>query len=240
MSSFSDITEEYSKNYSDISDMKSMYFRRRLEIVSQLVGTLNPGSLLDLGCGSGEVTAEIGKLMPNVEITLVDESLGMLKIAEENLKALQIDPQVIQASLEKTLIFTQKEVILLIGIVAYIENMEAVVNTCKICAMKSKTKVIIQITDMYHPLHLAARFIYRIFKGDKRSKLHYTNLKQRSMKALDSAMCAGEFKRTNTKRYGFDMPGVMDLKIPLFTNKFARMVDRLVGTDLICTYETMN
>lgn len=58
-------------------------FRRRL--IATLLGQVQHGSILDVGCGSGDLLAWLKMRFPNARFAGIDQSVTGLKVAEEDL-----------------------------------------------------------------------------------------------------------------------------------------------------------
>ena len=56
------------------------------------VGATDPGFVADLGCGPGELTAELGRRWPGAEVVGVDSSAEMIAAADAVLAELRVGP----------------------------------------------------------------------------------------------------------------------------------------------------
>ena len=77
--------DEFSKNYTE--DMKGCvpYYMRLMScFTSELDPDFKPSTILDLGCGNGNVTARLLQRFPEASFTLVDASKEMLSICKKN------------------------------------------------------------------------------------------------------------------------------------------------------------
>jgi tRNA (cmo5U34)-methyltransferase len=59
-----------------------------LELMAGLVGLGDPASLLDIGCGTGELTHRLADAVPRARVTAVEVSAGMAAVARTRLEPL--------------------------------------------------------------------------------------------------------------------------------------------------------
>ena len=76
------------RRYQRTADVVIPYRQEILAVIARLGAAFTPDRprVLDLGCGMGDVTAEILKLKPDASAVLIDNSEEMLKIARERYK----------------------------------------------------------------------------------------------------------------------------------------------------------
>jgi ubiquinone/menaquinone biosynthesis C-methylase UbiE len=79
---------EAAENYALMADVIIPERREILSIISRLateLGAINP-KMIDLGCGLGDVTAEIRKLKPNASVLMLDFSDEMIRRSSERFR----------------------------------------------------------------------------------------------------------------------------------------------------------
>ena len=79
---------EAAENYALMADIIVPERREILSILSKLAtefGAVNP-KIIDLGCGLGDVTAEIVKLKPDANVLMLDFSDEMIKRSSERFR----------------------------------------------------------------------------------------------------------------------------------------------------------
>ncbi|MFT4929483.1 MAG: S-adenosylmethionine-diacylgycerolhomoserine-N-methyltransferase [Phenylobacterium sp.] len=59
----------------------------RNDMITQIGASLNPTSILEIGCGTGVNLVKLGQLFPQAELTGIDLSQDMLNVAKTNLSA---------------------------------------------------------------------------------------------------------------------------------------------------------
>jgi len=75
------LIRHYKKDAS-IYDLNRRFFLfGRNRLINQIAKTLNPSSILEIGCGTGVNLIKLNKLFPNSRITGLDVSLEMLNVA---------------------------------------------------------------------------------------------------------------------------------------------------------------
>ena len=233
---FDGISNEYSANYKSNNTLKNIYFERRLELIKKTAVHIGPKKVLDLGCGSGEISEAIAKACPNTQITLIDESQCMLNKAKRKLSAENIDHKAYLGDLEKEMHPGKYDFVIVAGVLAYIENINALARTCKNSAKNNKTLVAVQITNHSHILHKLARFAYNLRNGHGKSDLHYMRLKQWRITDVDQAMYKQSFEKVVENKFSFDLPGLMGAKMPRAIKKAMKLVDWFAGTDRLMIY----
>ncbi len=79
---------DFSKNYTnDMIGCVPHYLQLISSFVKHFPDNFNPKSILDLGCGSGNVTAQLIHYFPNAKFTLVDASAEMIDLCCNQFKA---------------------------------------------------------------------------------------------------------------------------------------------------------
>lgn len=79
---------EAAENYARMADLIIPERREILSIISRLaieLGSINP-KIIDLGCGLGDVTAEIVKLKPDASVLMIDFSDEMIRRSSEKFR----------------------------------------------------------------------------------------------------------------------------------------------------------
>ena len=82
------LNPEAAENYARMVDLMIPQRKEILSIISRLaieLGSAHP-KIIDLGCGLGDVTAEIVKLKPDVEVLMVDFSDEMIRRSSERFR----------------------------------------------------------------------------------------------------------------------------------------------------------
>ena len=81
-------SKEVAENYMKIVDLAIPYRQEILSIIAGLATafTTERPKVLDLGCGYGDVTAEVLKMKPKASVCLVDFSDEMLRLSSERFK----------------------------------------------------------------------------------------------------------------------------------------------------------
>ena len=78
---------DFSKNYTnDMIGCVPHYLQLISSFIKYLPKNFNPQSILDLGCGNGNVTAQLLSVFPNAQYTLVDASEEMLNLCKVRFK----------------------------------------------------------------------------------------------------------------------------------------------------------
>ncbi|MFD1095589.1 class I SAM-dependent methyltransferase [Salegentibacter chungangensis] len=79
--------DEFSKNYtSDMIGCVPHYTKLVSSFTEYLPENFNPKSILELGCGNGNITAQLISHFPNATFTLVDASAEMLELCRKQFK----------------------------------------------------------------------------------------------------------------------------------------------------------
>jgi tRNA (cmo5U34)-methyltransferase len=83
---------EFSKNYTkDMIGCVPHYLQLVSSFVKYLPDNFKPISILDLGCGNGNITAQLISYFPNATFTLVDASPEMIDLCRDQFKAYDIN-----------------------------------------------------------------------------------------------------------------------------------------------------
>lgn len=83
---------EFSKNYTnDMIGCVPHYLKLMSCFTEALPKEFNPENILDLGCGNGNVTSKLLEVFPNANYTLLDASLEMLNLCQEQFKDYKIE-----------------------------------------------------------------------------------------------------------------------------------------------------
>jgi tRNA (cmo5U34)-methyltransferase len=83
---------EFSKNYTkDMIGCVPHYLQLVSSFVKHLPDNFKPISILDLGCGNGNITAQLISYFPNATFTLVDASPEMIDLCRDQFKAYDIN-----------------------------------------------------------------------------------------------------------------------------------------------------
>lgn len=83
---------EFSKNYTnDMIGCVPHYLELVSSFVKHLPENFNPTSILDLGCGNGNITAQLIKYFPKATYTLVDASPEMIELCRNQFKDYDIN-----------------------------------------------------------------------------------------------------------------------------------------------------
>ncbi len=78
---------EFSKNYTnDMIGCVPHYLQLVSSFVKSLPANFNPNSILDLGCGNGNITAQLVSYFPNATFTLVDASSDMIDLCRNRFR----------------------------------------------------------------------------------------------------------------------------------------------------------
>lgn len=79
--------DEFSKDYtSDMVRCVPQYLKLVSSFVENLPENFNPTSILDLGCGNGNITAQLLSCFPNSNFTLVDASTEMIQLCRKKFR----------------------------------------------------------------------------------------------------------------------------------------------------------
>lgn len=82
---------EFSKNYTnDMIGCVPHYLQLVTSFVKDLPENFNANSILDLGCGNGNITAQLIPYFPNATYTLVDASAEMINLCRKQFKNFDI------------------------------------------------------------------------------------------------------------------------------------------------------
>ncbi len=82
---------DFSKNYTnDMVGCVPHYLKLISSFVQNLPDTFKPKAILDLGCGNGNITAQLIPYFPNATFTLVDASAEMIKLCSAQFKEYQV------------------------------------------------------------------------------------------------------------------------------------------------------
>tara|TARA_R110002073_G_scaffold139232_2_gene289388 strand:+ start:173193 stop:173879 length:687 start_codon:yes stop_codon:yes gene_type:complete len=85
--SISNEFDAFSKNYTnDMIGVVPYYLELMSCFTKSLPNSFNPKTILDVGCGNGNVTASLLKSFPNAEYTLLDASQEMLNLCAKRFK----------------------------------------------------------------------------------------------------------------------------------------------------------
>jgi ubiquinone/menaquinone biosynthesis C-methylase UbiE len=83
---------EFSKNYThDMIGCVPHYLKLMVCFTQALPKGFNPESILDLGCGNGNVTSKLLQAFPNAKYTLLDASQEMLNLCQQQFKNYRIE-----------------------------------------------------------------------------------------------------------------------------------------------------
>jgi tRNA (cmo5U34)-methyltransferase len=83
---------DFSKNYTnDMIGCVPHYMDLVSSFVKYLPGDFNPKSILDLGCGNGNITARLISHFPKANYTLVDASSEMLELCRKQFQAYEVE-----------------------------------------------------------------------------------------------------------------------------------------------------
>ena len=83
--------DEFSKNYTnDMIGCVPHYLQLISSFVKYLPVNFNPTSILDLGCGNGNITAQLIPCFPNASFTLVDASSEMIDLCRNKFNGYDI------------------------------------------------------------------------------------------------------------------------------------------------------
>ncbi|MCB7480823.1 class I SAM-dependent methyltransferase [Christiangramia sediminis] len=78
---------EFSKNYTnDMIGCAPHYLQLVESFVKYFPENFNPGSVLDLGCGNGNISSQLVPYFPNATYTLVDASTEMINLCRHKFK----------------------------------------------------------------------------------------------------------------------------------------------------------
>jgi len=84
--------DDFSKNYTnDMIGCVPHYLQLVSSFVKHLPDNFNPISILDLGCGNGNITAQLIPYFPNATFTLVDASPEMIELCSNQFKDYDIN-----------------------------------------------------------------------------------------------------------------------------------------------------
>ena len=84
--------DEFSKDYTnDMIKCVPFYSALISNFTENLPINFNPKFILDLGCGNGNVTAQVLEKFPNAQYTLIDASEEMLNICKNRFEGYNID-----------------------------------------------------------------------------------------------------------------------------------------------------
>lgn len=75
-------------NFAMTGGLHRIWRDRALKMVSEKLSTPSPSRILDVACGTGDLTFRLHRLYPQARITGIDLSAGMLRMAEEKLKGM--------------------------------------------------------------------------------------------------------------------------------------------------------
>ena len=82
---------DFSKNYTnDMIGCVPHYLQLISSVVKSFPPTFEPQDILDLGCGNGNITAQLISYFPNARYTLVDASAEMIDLCRDQFKGYQI------------------------------------------------------------------------------------------------------------------------------------------------------
>jgi ubiquinone/menaquinone biosynthesis C-methylase UbiE len=84
--------DEFSKNYTqDMINCVPHYVTLMSSFIDHLPHNFNPASILDLGCGNGNVTDTLLNRFPNATYTLIDASPEMIKLCQQRFKLKSVE-----------------------------------------------------------------------------------------------------------------------------------------------------
>lgn len=165
----------------------------RAQIIKKYLGDLKGKSILDIGCGNGKLTSYYSNLN---NITFIDISEEMIREARSNIKEDNLgNVKFICGDFLKTDIVGKYDVIVLVGVIAHLDDIEIAFS--KLNALLSKNgKLIIQFTNCNHIIS------FFNFIKNKGFKNHYNyNLNRTSKKSIRSKLEGNGFKITKVIRY---------------------------------------
>lgn len=82
---------DFSKNYTkDMIGCAPHYLQLISSFVTNFLNNFKPKNILDLGCGNGNVTAQLIPYFPNATFTLVDASAEMIHLCQNQFKAYDV------------------------------------------------------------------------------------------------------------------------------------------------------
>ena len=82
------------RNIELISDARGLVPRPETELLVEVALAMDPGSVLDVGTGSGAIALALADELPSAELVAVDISPGALELARENAAALGLAERV--------------------------------------------------------------------------------------------------------------------------------------------------
>ncbi len=241
---FSLSSKEYGSRYTSLNNPRDLHFQRRRTLINVLLSRLSFASAIDLGCGSGEIISSIieNNEIPNQlrEVHLLDQSAQMLKLAIEKVENenIKLNSECTDLCIENIKVKQKFELILCIGLMAYIPDLYELGNVFKDLSAEN-TKVIIQISRKNHPLNIFYRLYMRfrlqvLRKLKKKDHFIYTNY--HSYDEIQEIMQSIGYTLIRKRIYGIDLPGFSHFKFLLKVSIILQKIDNIIGTDMLLVY----
>jgi ubiquinone/menaquinone biosynthesis C-methylase UbiE len=123
--------------------------RLRAEIVREFTRASRFDRILDIGCGDGSISLPL--LTPNNELTLLDLSSSMLKIARSRIpNELRGQVEIVNANLMEAQLQPESyDLIICVGLLAYIGDLKSVCSKLR-SLLTPKGMAIVECTDASH------------------------------------------------------------------------------------------
>ena len=239
MSLFDSCASSYPKCYTDTGTLSNLYFNRRKQVVTQVVSELSPKTIVDLGCGTGHISSSLATLPLTAHITLVDASNNMLQLAREAMANYSsLSYQLLHHDLSEDLHLERHDLLIAIGLLAYIHDLNCVTSCQDLNVLDADCHFVLQVSDPFHPL----KQLYSILallrpRKAQANPLDLLQLSRWRLQDLDSHFYRLGFTRVLLRRFCFDVPGFMSLKVSSMFGKLLNSLDHIIGTDFLIIYK---
>jgi len=178
--------------------------RLRAEVVSELLGEVGSGRILDIGCGDGRISLQF--LKADVDLTLLDLSEQMLEVARKRTPADHAARvRFVQGDILSYRPEAPFDVVLCLGVLAHVDSVEeAVAQIASFVAPGGAC--VLQLTDqakLVAKLEVAVYSLRRRFVDERRYGLNYLTLGG----VLSMAQRHG-LQPAGSRRYSLLLPGM--------------------------------
>lgn len=138
---------------------------RALRMALRRLGSKTPGSVLDVACGTGDVSFRLHELLPSACISGLDLSPGMLAIARARLEKMDADTQAKMAFIEgDSLALPYADNSFDLVTVAYgVRNFERLEDGYREMRRVLRPGGVICVVELSEPAFAPVRFLYRLY-----------------------------------------------------------------------------